>query len=141
MDLAKLEQLSEEQARAYLEGIRWPRGPVCPHCRAKGATRLLGSSTRPGVFKCRRRRCRKQFTVTSATVLNGAHLPMKTLLLAIYLFGYCRCSAANLAHANPGISYRSARRLRDLIIDTMYQKSLADRRARADKDKARVDRR
>jgi Transposase zinc-ribbon domain len=23
---------SEDAARAYFEGVRWPPGPVCPHC-------------------------------------------------------------------------------------------------------------
>ena len=22
----------EEAARVYFEGVRWPNGPVCPHC-------------------------------------------------------------------------------------------------------------
>jgi hypothetical protein len=25
-------RLTEDEARAILEGIRWPNGPACPHC-------------------------------------------------------------------------------------------------------------
>ena len=34
MDLVKLAQdfADEDSARNYLERIRWPNGPVCPHC-------------------------------------------------------------------------------------------------------------
>lgn len=34
-----------DKAREYLEAERWPNGPVCPHCHAKGeATKLAGVS-------------------------------------------------------------------------------------------------
>ncbi|MCM2291065.1 IS1595 family transposase [Allorhizobium sp. BGMRC 0089] len=49
-----------EKAREYLEGIHWPRGPICPHCEdshQNRITKLEGKSTRPGVYKCNS--CRK----------------------------------------------------------------------------------
>jgi len=30
----------EDAARKHLELIRWPNGPVCPHCGASGRRRL-----------------------------------------------------------------------------------------------------
>ena len=57
----------EEAARRHFEALRWPDGPVCPHCGVVGnAIELKGKSTRPGVYKCKE--CRKPFTVTVGTV-------------------------------------------------------------------------
>jgi hypothetical protein len=32
---------SEEAAFAFLEGVLWPEGPVCPHCGAVGRIRKI----------------------------------------------------------------------------------------------------
>jgi len=94
-------------AADYLESIRWPDGPVCPHCgmesdkhyRLKNATRKL--------WKCRS--CRKQFTVTVGTIFEGSHIGLHKWLLAFYLL----CSSkkgmsAHQLHRMLGITYKSA---------------------------------
>ena len=74
----------ETKAREALEAMRWPDGPVCPHCGViDNATRLKGKSTRPGLWKCRA--CRKPFTVRMRTVFESSHVPMHIWLQAIYL--------------------------------------------------------
>ena len=51
-DLTKPIFTSESAARKHLERVRWPDGPICPHCGAvDAATKLKGKSTRPGVYK------------------------------------------------------------------------------------------
>src|SRR3954468_12007115 len=49
----------DDAARAHLERVLWPQGPVCPRCGVIGdrITKLQGKSTRPGVYKCKD--CRK----------------------------------------------------------------------------------
>ena len=43
----------EEKAREYLEGIRWPDGPVCPKCGGiEKIYRITGKTARPGLLKC-----------------------------------------------------------------------------------------
>ena len=37
-------RLTEDEARAILEKIRWPEGPVCPHCDSKDITRIQSKS-------------------------------------------------------------------------------------------------
>jgi transposase-like protein len=94
-------------AADYLESLRWPNGPVCPHCgefertpyRLKSATRKL--------WKCAA--CRKQFTVTVGTIFEGSHIPLNKWLLAFYLL----CSSkkgmsAHQLHRMLGITYKSA---------------------------------
>jgi hypothetical protein len=39
----QLGKLTDEQARQYIEGILWPNGPVCPHCKS---TIALGFTAR-----------------------------------------------------------------------------------------------
>ena len=63
----------DEAARARLEAIVWPNGPVCPHCGEAGRIYALkGARTRPGLRKCGA--CRKQFTVTVGTVFESSHV-------------------------------------------------------------------
>jgi len=74
----------EEAARRHFEAIRWPNGPVCPHCGVVGnATELKGKSTRPGVYKCRD--CAKPFTATVGTLFERSHIPLHKWLLAVHL--------------------------------------------------------
>ena len=73
-----------DKAREHLEAIRWPDGPICPHCKAVGyATELKGKSHRPGLYKCRE--CRKQFSVTVGTVFERSKIPLNKWILAAQL--------------------------------------------------------
>ncbi|MBV9829077.1 MAG: IS1595 family transposase [Alphaproteobacteria bacterium] len=74
----------EEAARLHFEALRWPHGPVCPHCGViDNATELKGKSTRPGVYKCKD--CRKPFTATIGTLYERSHIPLHKWLLATHL--------------------------------------------------------
>lgn len=80
MNLSEISRLSEEQARDYFEHIRWPNGPVCPHCGSVDPTKLQGKSHRPGLYDCHG--CHAQFTATVKTILEDSHLPIRTWLMA-----------------------------------------------------------
>jgi transposase-like protein len=74
----------EEAARKHFEALRWPDGPLCPHCGSvNNATELRGNSTRPGVWKCKR--CQKPFTATIGTAYERSHIPLCKWLLATHL--------------------------------------------------------
>jgi len=81
--LTELWEISEDEARAHLEKIRWPRGVTCAHCESKKVTLLQGKATRPGVYKCKD--CRKQFTVTVNTIFHRSHIPLKKWLIAFHM--------------------------------------------------------
>src|SRR5580658_8803131 len=68
----------DDAARAHLETVLWPQGPVCPRCGVMGyrITKLQGKSTRPGVYKCKD--CRKPFSVTVGTVMERSHIRLST---------------------------------------------------------------
>jgi transposase-like protein len=72
----------DDAARAHLESLLWPEGPVCPRCGVMGnrITKLQGASTRPGVYKCKD--CRKPFSVTVGTVMERSHVPLHKWVLA-----------------------------------------------------------
>ena len=78
--VARLKQLSEEEARTLIEEIRWPDGPECPHCASRNGVRLEGRATRAGVFKCRD--CGKQFTVTVKTIMHRSKVPLSKWIAA-----------------------------------------------------------
>jgi hypothetical protein len=47
MNMHQAARLSEDEAREYLEAIRWPDGPACPHCgAAEHQMRLQGKAHR-----------------------------------------------------------------------------------------------
>jgi transposase-like protein len=107
-----LKRFSDENAaREYLEALRWPNGTVCPHCSVVGeATKLrsmAGSSTRPGVWKCRA--CRKQFTVTVGSVMEDSHIPLSKWAIAFHLLCASKKGmSAHQLHRMLGIKYESA---------------------------------
>lgn len=72
---------TDEACRAHMESVRWPAGPACPRCGVIGEAAEI--TTRPGIYRCRG--CKKQFTVTVGTAMEGSHLPLRTWYLAMYL--------------------------------------------------------
>jgi transposase-like protein len=85
----------EGAARAHFESLRWPDGPICPHCGGVDcATELRGQSTRPGVYKCKQ--CRKPFTATIGTLYERSHIPLHKWLLATHLL--CSSKKGMSAH-------------------------------------------
>lgn len=78
--MININKLTEDQAREYLEAIRWPQGPICPVCSKNEITKV---STRAGLYQCRA--CRRQFTVTVGTAFEGSHIPLSKWVYAIHL--------------------------------------------------------
>jgi predicted RNA-binding Zn-ribbon protein involved in translation (DUF1610 family) len=65
----------------YLEGAKWPKGFVCPHCGEKGEPFRM--ATRTSVLTCRA--CRKQTSLTVDTVMQRTHSPLTIWFWAAYL--------------------------------------------------------
>lgn len=74
----------EIAALERLEQIRWPSGPICHHCGSKGAHYKLWKS-RPGLWKCAERSCRKQFSVKSGNMFHKKHIPINVIFQIVYL--------------------------------------------------------
>ncbi len=103
-------RLTEDEARAVLEEIRWPEGPICPHCQSKTVTRLQAKSkkVRDGLFQCNS--CRKQFTVILGTVMQGSHITLRQWVQAFYsMCSHKKGVSALQLQRNLGLhSYQSA---------------------------------
>jgi transposase-like protein len=98
----------EEKAREALEAIRWPNGPVCPHCGSvEGIAKAQGKSVRPGLYYCAA--CNDQFTVTVGTVMERSKVPLTKWWLAMHLMGSSKKGiSAHQIHRTLGITYKTA---------------------------------
>lgn len=87
----------EAAAFAHVESILWPDGPICTGCGGvNNAYKLEGVRTKPskknpegvvrhGLYKCKSKECRKQFTVRQGTLFEESHLALHKWLQAVYL--------------------------------------------------------
>jgi transposase-like protein len=97
---------NDEAARAMLESILWPDGPVCPHC---GVVNHSYSTKRPGVFRCAEKACRKDFTVTMKTVMERSHIALHKWLQAFHLMTSSKKGvSAHQLHRTLNIGYEAA---------------------------------
>jgi transposase-like protein len=104
----------DDKAREYLEAVRWPDGPVCPHCKTEGGWTIESkpdtkNKARPGLYKCVSAECGKQFSVTVGTVFERSKIPLSKWLFAAYLL----CSSkkgisSHQLHRTLGVTYKTA---------------------------------
>jgi transposase-like protein len=125
MTLTDVSKLTEEEARATFERIRWPNGPICPHCGSATAAKLHGKAHRIGLYKCNG--CEAQFTATINTILEDSHLPIRTWLMAFALLCSAKKSVSALQlQRQLGLrSYRTAWHMAHRIRHAMSQEPLA----------------
>jgi len=93
-------------ARAYLEGLRWPDGPICPHC---GVINRAYPIKPAGTYRCAEPACRGNFTVTMNSPMERSHIALHKWVQAFHLL----CSSkkgmsSHQLHRTLGITYRSA---------------------------------
>lgn len=112
-------QFSDETAAwEYLEQLRWPNGPVCPHCGSidhayylapkdgQRATRT-GKVTYRRLWKCAD--CRKPFSVLVGTIFAQSHIPVSKWLLGFHLMCASKNGVAALELSRTlGLNYRTA---------------------------------
>src|SRR3990167_3675903 len=113
----------EDAARAHLEALLWPHGPVCPTCGVIGeATLMKGKSHRKGLYNCRP--CDKPFTVTIGTIYERSHIPLHKWVFATHLMSASKkgISATQLHRLLGFGSYRTAwfmaHRIREAMRET-----------------------
>jgi transposase-like protein len=82
----------EPAAWQYLESLRWPNGPICPHCGSidkshyvepKTETRQtrIGTKTFRRIWWCAE--CRKEFSVLVGTIFEDSKIPLRKWLQAV----------------------------------------------------------
>ena len=99
----------EDKAREAFEAVRWPDGPVCPHCGNSDQEKIAkgeGKARRPGLYYCTA--CNGQFTVTVGTVMERSKIPLPS--------GCSRCTSwrsskkgmsAHQLHRMLGVTYKT----------------------------------
>lgn len=98
---------NDDAARQFIEGIRWPDGPVCSHCGS--VNRAYAVSGRAGLYRCAEAECRKDFTVTTGTVMERSKVPLHKWLSAFYLMNASKKGiSAHQLHRQLGVTYQTA---------------------------------
>ena len=116
----------ETLARDHLENIRWPNGPVCPHCGSVDKVyRLAGKSHRPGLIHCNE--CDGSFTVTTGSVMESSHVPLNKWVLAFRLMASSKKGmSAHQLHRTIKVTYKTAwfmaHRIREAMRDDTQEK-------------------
>ncbi len=118
---------TDEKARAYIESVRWPDGPVCPHCgvvneatRFDGKGGAKGTKARPGTWKCNA--CKSQFSVTVGTVMQDTRLGLELWLLAMHQIsankkGISALSLSRMLGVSPKTAWHLCHRIRAAMAD------------------------
>ena len=107
MSLIELTRMfpDDETAKAWIEKVRWPEGPVCPRCGSDNIQRNGKHKTMD--HRCRS--CRKWFTVRTGTIMQASNLGYQTWVLASYLLTTGLKGAASMKlHRDLGITQKSA---------------------------------
>jgi transposase-like protein len=94
------------------EAVRWPDGPICPHCGNADGNRIARvegkkRSHRPGLNYCNE--CKGQFTVTVGTVFERSKVPLTKWWLATHLLNSSKKGmSAHQIHRLLGVTYKTA---------------------------------
>src|SRR6185437_13639746 len=103
----------ERKAREYFEAIRWPNGPVCPHCGNADASRIyaiaanVAHKVREGLWECQE--CHGQFTVRTGSVMESSHVPLTKWALAYrFMASSKKGMSAHQLHRSIGVTYKTA---------------------------------
>jgi transposase-like protein len=95
-----------EAAREYLEALRWGSERVCPHC---GTINESFATKKLGVYRCRVKECRRDFSVTTKSVMESSHIKLNVWLQAFYLMASSKKGfSSHQMHRALGITYKSA---------------------------------
>jgi transposase-like protein len=115
----------ENKAREALEAVRWPDGPVCPHCGNSHEDRIAKiegkkQSHRRGLYYCNE--CQGQFTVTVGTVFERSKIPLTKWWQAAFLINSSKKGiSAHQIHRSLDVTYKTAwfmmHRIREAMTD------------------------
>ena len=95
----------DETAMAWVERIRWPDGPTCPHCGGDRITHPVKHKTM--THRCKD--CRKWFSVRTGTCMESSRLGLQTWVVAIYLLNTGLKGQASLKlHRDLGVTQKTA---------------------------------
>jgi len=84
--IAAVRYFDRDTATAYVASIKWPDGPVCPKCGSVNVGHIKSRNRR----QCREKGCRRQFSVTTDTIMESTHLKLDQWVVAVWMIINCR---------------------------------------------------
>lgn len=94
-----------EAAREYLEALRWGDERICPHCGSLNSF----ATKKAGIYRCREKECRKDFSVTTKSVMESSHIKLHIWLQAFYLMASSKKGvSSHQLHRALGVTYKTA---------------------------------
>jgi transposase-like protein len=111
----------EEAARAWFEAARWNGAPSCPKCGSLDPYK----TKKTGVYRCRAKECRKDFTVMTGTVMERSHAKLTQWAMAFWLAASSKKGfSAHQLHRALGCQYNTAWFLHHRVMEAMRQGGL-----------------
>jgi len=138
MNICSLAPYFADEAAAWelMESLRWPNGPVCPHCgEANQATFLkprqgqrttsTGNVSFRRTWKCQV--CHKKFSVLVGSIFEGSKVPLRKWLAAFYVLTANKNGVvAYEIHRTLGVTNKTAWFMMHRIREAMKAGPLAD---------------
>ena len=111
----------EEAARAWFEAARWPTGVYCPKC----GTLEPYKTKKAGVYRCKAKECRKDFTVMTGTVMERSHAKLCQWAVAFTMGASSKKGfSAHQLHRQLGCQYNTAWFLHHRVMEAMREGGL-----------------
>jgi transposase-like protein len=111
----------EEAARAWFEKARWPDGIHCPSC---GSLEPYATK-KPGVYRCKAKECRRDFTVMTGTIMERSHAKLTQWAMGFWLAASSKKGfSAHQLHRALGCQYNTAWFMHHRIMEAMRQGGL-----------------
>jgi transposase-like protein len=111
----------EAAAREWFEAARWPTGAYCPKCGSLEPYK----TKKPGVYRCREKTCRKDFTVMTGSVMERSHAKLAQWAMAFWLAASSKKGfSAHQLHRALGCQYNTAWFMHHRIMEAMRQGGL-----------------
>ena len=104
------------KAEQWFVETRWPDGVICPFCNASKNV-MERKNRKPQPYHCKR--CRKDFSVKTGTLMHGSKLPLGTWAIAYSLFTtHLKGVSSMKLHRDLGITQKTAWHLAHRIRET-----------------------
>ncbi|HET6142255.1 MAG TPA: IS1595 family transposase [Candidatus Acidoferrales bacterium] len=94
-----------DNALAYMVGLRWPSGVVCPTCGRKDA-RFLANQ---GKWQCKSVHAKRQFSAKVGTIFEDSPISLEKWLTAVWMIANCKNGVSSYEIARTiGVTQKSA---------------------------------
>ena len=117
LSLIELTAMFSDDAKAekWFVVNRWPDGVCCPRCNSRNVQERANRKPQP--FRCRR--CHKDFSVKTDTLMHSSPLPMRVWGIALYLLTTGLNGTASMKlHRDVKVSRKTAWHLAHRILET-----------------------